>query len=246
VPPTLGTSISENMNGPALAAIVLCGGKSRRLGRSKAWLEFGGETMLQRLVRLVAQRAEPVVVAAAEAQDLPPLPHGVEVVRDARPDRGPVQGLHEGLSRLQGRADWAFVSATDTPFLHPGWIDLLRAEADADPEGSDAVLAVIGGQAEPFSALYRVEPTLEAAKVQLEAGDFRFRSLRDRLRARLVPDARFRAIDPELQTLSNLNRWGDYEAALRRFQKDASDTEASASSDVVGRLGADDRRFGGS
>ena len=52
-------------------AVVLCGGESRRMGRPKAWLEFGKEVMLERVVRLVSTVAWPIVVVAAPGQDLP-------------------------------------------------------------------------------------------------------------------------------------------------------------------------------
>ncbi|HUR55514.1 MAG TPA: NTP transferase domain-containing protein, partial [Gemmataceae bacterium] len=62
------------------AGIVLCGGRSSRMGRAKAWLPFGGETMLQRVVRVVGEVVSPVVVVAAAGQDVPPLPVGVRIV----------------------------------------------------------------------------------------------------------------------------------------------------------------------
>ena len=40
--------------------IVLCGGKSTRMGRSKALLPFGPETMLQRVVRLLGSVVQPI------------------------------------------------------------------------------------------------------------------------------------------------------------------------------------------
>ena len=49
-------------------AVVLCGGESRRMGRPKAWLPFGPERLLQRVVRLVGTVAHPVVVVAAPSQ----------------------------------------------------------------------------------------------------------------------------------------------------------------------------------
>ena len=63
-----------------LGAVVLCGGESRRMGRPKAWLPFGPELMLQRVVRLVGTVARPIVVVAAPGQDLPELPAGVSIV----------------------------------------------------------------------------------------------------------------------------------------------------------------------
>ena len=65
-----------------------------------------------------------VVVVAAAGQELPPLPPGVQVVHDAAPDNGPLQGLLAGLHALAGRCDAAFVAACDLPGLTP---ELVRA-----------------------------------------------------------------------------------------------------------------------
>ena len=69
------------------AGIVLCGGQSSRMGRPKAWLPFGDEVMLTRVVRRLAEVVAPIVVVAAPGQEVPALPAEVEVVRD--PERGP-------------------------------------------------------------------------------------------------------------------------------------------------------------
>src|SRR5690554_1051937 len=108
-----------------LGAIILCGGRSRRMGRPKEWLSIGGEALLQRVVRLVSTRADLIIVSAAEGQSLPDLPRSVEVVRDPAPDLGPLQGLSTGLDALDSRADWAFATAADAPLLRPKWIDRL-------------------------------------------------------------------------------------------------------------------------
>ena len=70
-------------------------------------------------------------------QALPPLPPGTEVVSDPREGLGPVQGLAAGLAALAGRAEIAFVSATDLPFLHPAFV---RRVVAAAAEGADVGL----------------------------------------------------------------------------------------------------------
>ncbi len=62
--------------------IVLCGGRSTRMGSPKALLPFGSETMLQRVVRLLGSVVSPIVVVAAPDQQLPPLPQGIVITRD--------------------------------------------------------------------------------------------------------------------------------------------------------------------
>ncbi len=71
--------------------IVLCGGKSTRMGVAKATLPFGPETMLQRVVRLLGTVVSPIVVVAAREQELPALPAEVIVTRDEREAPGPAR-----------------------------------------------------------------------------------------------------------------------------------------------------------
>src|SRR5260370_33224394 len=100
-----------------VGGIILCGGQSKRMGRPKAWLPFGGETMLQRVARLLGEVGRPIVVVAAPGQDVPPLPADVIVVRDEERGRGPFQGLAPGLSAPRGRAGAASFASCAVPFV---------------------------------------------------------------------------------------------------------------------------------
>src|SRR4051794_18935805 len=110
-----------------LGAVVLCGGQSRRMGQPKAWLPFGSERLLQRVVRLVGSGIGdgPIVIVAAPDQVCPPLPDSSTIVRDPVTGRGPLQGLAAGLAALPRSVELAYASATDVPFLEPAWIGRL-------------------------------------------------------------------------------------------------------------------------
>src|SRR4051812_49738323 len=95
--------LMQEMIATRLGGIILCGGRSRRMGRPKAWLPFAGEPMLARVVRLLGEVVHPLVVVAAPGQDLPPLPPDVLAARDPEEGRGPLQGLAAGLEALRGR-----------------------------------------------------------------------------------------------------------------------------------------------
>jgi len=101
------------------AGVVLCGGQSSRMGRPKAWLPFGNELMLPRVVRLLSEVVSPVVVVAAPGQEVPPLPPGVEIAHDAEPGRGPLAGLCAGLATLRGGPTPLTSRPCDVPFLRP-------------------------------------------------------------------------------------------------------------------------------
>src|SRR5215467_14318932 len=137
------------------------------MGTPKAALEWHGSTLLRRTVGVLARVMDgPVVVVRAPGQDLPPLPPGTEVVEDPREGLGPVQGLAAGLALLDGRAEVAFVSSTDLPFLHPAFVR--RVLRTAQQHGVDVGLPVARGYPQPLAASYRVALAPVAAKLVAE------------------------------------------------------------------------------
>src|SRR4051812_16611205 len=87
-----------------VGAMVLVGGRSSRMGRPKAALDWHGEPLAARVARVLVRAAGdgPVVAVCAPQQPLPALPHGVELVADAAEGEGPLRGLHAGLAALEG------------------------------------------------------------------------------------------------------------------------------------------------
>ena len=196
-----------------LAGIILCGGQSKRMGRPKAWLPFGDELMLPRVVRLLSEVASPIVVVAAPDQDLPPVPPDITVVRDEERGRGPLQGLAAGLETLIGRADAAYVSSCDVPFLRPQFV---RRMIELLGEASICVPKV-GEHHHPLAAVYRVS-VLPAVRQLLAQDRLRPFFLFEAEPTRVVL-AEELADDPQLQSLRNLNTPEEYDAALREFHR---------------------------
>src|SRR5580658_10192220 len=126
------------------------------MGTPKAALEWYGSTLLGRTVAIVARATSgPVVVVRAAGQDLPELPEGTLVVDDPLEAKGPVQGIAAGLAALTGRADIAFISSTDMPFLHPAFIRRVLRVLERD-DGTDVALPVARGYKQPLAAAYRI------------------------------------------------------------------------------------------
>jgi len=192
-------------------AIILCGGKSSRMGRDKATLPFGPEQMLQRVIRLLGQVVDlgKIVVVAAPGQALPELPVGVSVAHDSRQERGPLEGLAAGLRSLSGRADAVYATSCDVPLLVPSFVermfDLLGEYDIAVPRD--------GQHHHPLAAVYRLTVLAHVQKL-LDADRLRPRFLFDEVHTREVPVAELRSVDPQLSTLENLNHPEDYRSAL--------------------------------
>ena len=190
------------------------------MGTPKAALEWHGSTLLRRTVGILSRvTGGPVVVVRAPGQELPALPPGTEVVTDPREGLGPVQGLAAGLAALQDRAEVAFVSSTDMPFLHPAFVRrVLRA---AQQDGVDVGLPVARGYPQPLAASYRVALAPVAAKLVAEERlrpAFLFgQCVVDRLdEAALRDDPVLAALDPGLDSVINVNEPADYQQARAR------------------------------
>jgi molybdopterin-guanine dinucleotide biosynthesis protein A len=188
--------------------VVLAGGKSTRMGTSKALLPFGDETMLQRVVRVLGALVSPIVVVAASHQELPPLPGDVVVARDEREARGPLEGLRAGLKVLPDGIDRAYVTSCDVPLLVPGFVTQMLDLAD----GYDIAVVEIDGFPHPLSAVYS-RSVLPQVEDLLAHDRLRPIFLFDAVKTRRVKPAEITA-DPDLRTLRNLNTREDYERAL--------------------------------
>jgi molybdopterin-guanine dinucleotide biosynthesis protein A len=193
-----------------VGGLIVCGGRSTRMGRPKATLPFGDEEMLQRVVRILGSVVNPLVVVAAPEQELPELPDAVTVAHDEEWGRGPLQGLAAGLAALEGRVDTAFASSCDVPFLQPAFvrrmIDLLGDHAICVPRTA--------GYHHPLAAVYRTG-VLGAVRDLLAADLLRPVFLFDKVPTRVVEAAELTDVDPTFQSLRNLNTPEDYEQALR-------------------------------
>jgi molybdopterin-guanine dinucleotide biosynthesis protein A len=192
-------------------AIILCGGKSSRMGCDKATLPFGPELMLQRVVRLMSTVVElkSIIVVAAPGQCLPELPAAVKIAYDPYEFRGPLQGLATGLGAMSEEFDAIYATACDVPLLAPGFATKMFQLLD------DYKVAVPfdGQHYHSLAAVYnpRVLPQIQAL---LDSDRLRPRFLFDLVRTREVPVDDLRDVDPHLATLENLNHFKDYRAAL--------------------------------
>jgi molybdenum cofactor guanylyltransferase len=191
------------------AGIVLCGGKSTRMGAPKATLPFGNETMLQRVVRLLGTAVSPIVVVAAREQSLPPLPADVTVTRDEREAKGPLEGIRAGLSAMPESIDAAYITSCDVPLLVPAFVERMIALMG----DHDIAVMEVDGFPHPLSAIYRRQ-TLPIVESLLAQDRLRPVFLFDSVRTRRVTPDEMTSVDPELRTLRNLNTPEDYRAAL--------------------------------
>lgn len=189
----------------ALAAIILAGGASRRMGRDKATLSYDGTTLVERMVEILTPRCAPIFVVAAPGQALPAL--HAEVLRDEVRGVGPLLATGRGLrAAAEAGLELAFVCAVDMPLLSVDLVDQLAGPAVR--LGADVVLPW-DGRDHYLAGVYRTALAGRAAEL-VATGERSMRALVDRVDTQ-------RIVMPEQRSLINVNTGADL-AALRTPQ----------------------------
>ncbi|MEE8142745.1 MAG: NTP transferase domain-containing protein [Planctomycetota bacterium] len=197
------------------SGIVLCGGRSSRMGRPKARLPWRGQTMIEHVVEVLHQVTEEVVVITSAELDLPSL--DARVVRDREPALGPLAGIREGLEAVS--AELAYVTSTDAPFLSPAFVEkMLSFGVAAAPE--------VDGFVQSLAAVY---PSSLADQAGQLIAAHRLRPLF------LLEAAGYRKVGPEelpdLDSLRNFNTAAEYLQGVR-----SSGTKAPALVEFLGTV----------
>ena len=205
---------ADSAEGHALrvGGVVLCGGRSSRMGRPKAWLPFGSETFLQRVVRVVGSVVSPVVVVAARDQELPSLPESVLIARDEHESQGPLAGLSAGLRALGPHVDAVYASSCDVPLLKPEFVQRLVNSLGE----FELVIPREDRFHHPLAAVYR-RSLLDRIDALLAAGQLRPLFLVQQSRSRELDVDELRSVDPDLESLRNANTPEEYAALLQLF-----------------------------
>jgi molybdopterin-guanine dinucleotide biosynthesis protein A len=141
-----------------LYGLVLAGGRSRRMLRDKAALEYQGLTQLERTMGLLESRVERAFVSVRAEQRDDPLRARYELILDPPEDLGPAGGIL-AAQRAHPGAAW-LVLACDLPFLDARTLDHLIA-ARAARRTATAYRSSRDGLPEPLCAIY--EPASHAA-----------------------------------------------------------------------------------
>lgn len=192
-----------------MTSIILAGGRSTRLGRSKALQVVGDRTLIQWVVDRLAVLSTEIIIATAHGDAIPcssPVP--MRTVADVYPGGGPLGGIYTGLAASSG--DRAIIVGCDTPFLN---VELLSHMMQVPPE-FDVVVPRVGDKVEPLCAVYS-RRCIDTIRGLLDENELRITTLFSLVRARYIEESEIARFDPEHLSFLNANSQADLERATR-------------------------------
>jgi molybdopterin-guanine dinucleotide biosynthesis protein A len=187
-----------------IAAFVLAGGKSTRMGADKAFLKLGGVTLLERALNL----ARSVVPTACIIGNKEKFQKFGEVVEDIYKNRGPLGGIHAAL--VNTTTDFNFVLGVDLPFMEKAFVEYLFYRA----RKTSAIVTVPRAQSrlQPLCAVCRKEFAAVAQR-SLQAGRNKIDSLFAEVETEVISEEELAKQGFSTDMFRNLNTPADWEQA---------------------------------
>lgn len=191
-----------------MTGLILAGGKSRRLGIDKRFLNIGGRTCIQRVLDAYRGLFDEVLIVADAVEPFQSL--GVRVVVDLIPGRAALGGLYTGLH--YAGCEQVFAAAADMPWITPAAIRVVLDQAGA----GDIVIPDLEGRLQTMHAVYS-KACLPSLLAFVEAGTLKVQDLCNcpELRVHRISQSAFTAVDPDLRSFFNINTPGDLAQAQK-------------------------------
>lgn len=183
-------------------AVIMAGGKSRRMGLDKSLLPLNDKPMVQAIYDQLDGSFSQILISGNEKEKLAFL--GLKVVPDKQAGQGPLMGIASALEASENELN--FVVACDIPYIDLKVVRNMLKEAD----GVDIVVPTLGqGRYEPLFAIYR-KSSLKAINEVLSVGR---RKISD-----VFGKCKVKYINLDLpEGLANINTMAEYQEYLKRY-----------------------------
>lgn len=137
-----------------IAALILVGGKSSRMGEDKAFVLYEGKPLLQRVYDVAVSCSQNVYILTPWPERYHSILTGdYEEILETQPNQGPLVALAQGL--LQIPSDWVWLLACDLPRLEPEIIQNWQIHLATIPDPILAVVPQRESRWEPLCGFYR-------------------------------------------------------------------------------------------
>ena len=192
-----------------MTSIILAGGKSLRLGRSKFLEAVEGKSLIQWVIDCLAILSTEIIIATAHGEAiLFSSSVKIKTVADIYPGKGPLVGIYSGL--IASSSSQAIVVGCDTPFLS---VSLLKHMTRVSHK-FDVVVPRIKDKVEPLCAVYS-KSCLAHIQELLDRNELGINKLFSMVKVKYVEEDEINSLDPEHLSFFNINSQADLERARR-------------------------------
>lgn len=204
-------SLNTHKNSLPVTGVILAGGKSRRMGKNKALMQLGGDSLIGHVIRRIRLITDELLLVTNNPPEYVHL--NVPMHGDILPGTGALGGIYTGLTHASH--DAVLCVACDSPFLEPkllaylvsvlGEYDAVMPETFAHHNDTQITLQTL-------CAAYskRCLPIIES---MLRDSELRVHALQERAHIKRVSPEIWQRFDSEGMSFFNINTPEDFEKA---------------------------------
>lgn len=181
-------------------AVILAGGKSKRMGFDKNKIEFGGKTMLEHIIIMAEQIFDEIIIVGNVEDKY----HDKYIVlSDEIKGYGPLGGLYTALKRCT--SEYVCLLPCDMPFLNSDYIKYMKRKVDKEDFNKDILMTEYkDNMVEPFSAFYS-KKNIEAIEEMFERGIKKVSSLVEFAEVEYISEKKARKYSSDWKMFININ-----------------------------------------
>ena len=192
-----------------MTSIILAGGKSSRLGQSKALQVIDGKSLIQWVIDRLAILSTEIIIVTAHGEAVPcSSAVRIKMVADIYPGKGSLVGIYSGL--IASSSSRAVVVGCDTPFLRVSLLEYMTQICST----FDVVVPRIKDKLEPLCAVYSKNCSGPIQRL-LEQDELRIIKLFSMVKVKYVEEDEINRFDPEQLSFFNINSQVDLNRARR-------------------------------
>ena len=191
-----------------MSGIILAGGSSSRLGRNKAFIEIGGQRLIDRVISRISEIADSLIIVTNDTDKYSSFADRAFIAKDIVPGLGPLAGLQAGLTASSD--DVNLIVSCDAPFLRQPVLSYLVDNID----DADALVPRWDGRVHTLLAVYR-KSCLPAITAALSEKRLRLDSFFDDIVVEYTEESSLYSLDPLGASFFNVNTKADASNAER-------------------------------
>lgn len=197
------------------SAIILCGGKSSRMGFDKSSIRIGNKLLMELIAEELEEVFDEIILVADNKNKFSNIKY--KVVADQQRDCGPAAGILTGL--MAAASNRVFVIACDMPFINKDYIKYMIKVIEE--EGPDCVITKNGHWIEPLYAFYS-KNMIDSFEKSINMRNFRLFDIIKKSNVHFVEEEVVRRFTKDKSIFINLNYIEDLDIIKKIYGREVS------------------------
>ena len=185
-------------------ALILSGGKSRRMGFDKQLLQIRDRNIIDHIISQIRTEFDDIVIASNRPELYADTDY--HIVPDQIKGMGPLSGIHVGL--LAAKSQYVYVIACDMPNVNLDYVRYMKEQLAALPQEVDACITCFKEWIEPFNSFYN-RNLIEPIEQHFAENKKMINTLLKQRKCHYISEEVARTFSPDWAMFLNLNTQAD-------------------------------------